>query len=451
MSEVVLDKFKPRSYQLPLIDALEDKGFKKIIAVLPRRAGKDITAFNIMIRAAIKRVGIYYYILPNAVQARRVMFDGITSDGERIIDYIPKELINNVNIQQMKVVLKNGSIIQFVGSDNFDSLRGTNPVGCVLSEHAYQHPMVYPTIRPILLGNDGWVIFISTPQGHNHFYDLYKAAEIDKDNWFRLFLTVDDTKHISRKEIDREIESGEISMDMAEQEYSCSFSLGAIGAYYAKYLTNMELNNQIGPVDWEPNYPVHTAWDLGVRDSTCIIFFQVIGRRVQIIDLYQKSDVGLEHYIHYLQSLPYTYGRHIAPHDIEVREFTSGGITRKQKAAQLGIKFIVAPKLSIIDGIESVRTTLSRIHIDNVKCKLLVKALRNYRKEYNTATKTYKDKPLHDHHSHIMDALRYLCIALPKIQTTSDPEALERRYQEAMYGNDQSNMPNIFRNDVPRY
>lgn len=404
-----------------------------------------------MIRAAIRRVGIYYYILPNAVQARRVMFDGITSDGERIIDYIPNQLVDNINIQQMKVVFKNGSIIQFVGSDRFDSLRGTNPVGVVLSEMAYQHPQVYPTLRPILAGNDGWFIGISTPQGHNFYYDLYKVAERDKDNWFRMFLTVDDTKHISRAEIDREIESGEISMDMAEQEYSCSFSLGAIGAYYAKYLTTMETNHQIGPVDWEPNYPVHTAWDLGIRDQTCILFFQILERRIHIIDMYKKSDVGLEHYIHYLQSLPYTYGKHIAPHDIEVREFTSGGITRKQKAAQLGIRFIVAPKVSIMDGIEAVRTTLSRIYIDNKKCVPLLAALRNYRKEYNTATKTYKDKPLHDHHSDVCDSLRYMCLSLPKIQTTSDPEALERRYQEAMYGNDQSNMPNIFRNDVPRY
>src|SRR5690606_15831485 len=122
-----------------------------------------------------------------------------------------------------------------------------------------------------------------------------------------------------------------------------------------------------------------------------------------------------------LQSKPYTWGKHIAPHDIKVREFSSGGLTRWEKAAQLGIKFIIAPNMSIIDGIESVRTTLPRIYIDEGKCKPLLTALRNYRKEYDSATKTYRPKPLHDEHSHVADSLRYLCTALPKIQNNSNP------------------------------
>ena len=63
-----LNKFKPRDYQLPLFDAIENKAYKRVLAILPRRAGKDICAWNIMIRAAIKRIAVYYYIFPTYAQ-----------------------------------------------------------------------------------------------------------------------------------------------------------------------------------------------------------------------------------------------------------------------------------------------------------------------------------------------------------------------------------------------
>jgi len=446
---IKLNKFSPRPYQKELCRAFES-GYKKIVAVMHRRAGKDVVAFNLMIRAALKRVGLYYYLLPTAVQARRVLFEGMTSDGKKFLDFIPDELIKRINKQQMLIELKNGSSICFLGSESFDSLRGQNPVGVVVSEVAYSHPQVYPTIRPILLANNGWIIFISTPNGQNHFYTLYNIAQANPEEWYSTLLTVNDTQQISEEEIRREVESGEISEDMSRQEYLCSFETGAVGSYYGKYLTNMELNHQIGTVDWEPNFPVHTAWDLGMRDSTVILMFQVIGSSVHIIDMYKKNSIGLEHYINVLQAKPYTWGKHIAPHDIQVREFTAGGLTRLEKAAQLGIKFVIAPKLSIIDGIESVRTTLPRMHIDEEKCKPLIAAIRDYRKEYDSKLQVYKNRPLHDNHSDAADSLRMLCVYLPRLRNTSNPEALERRYREAVYGS-QNSLPGMFSDDLPPY
>ena len=445
-AQVKLNKFKPRDYQIPIFDALENKGYKKLMIVMPRRAGKDLTCFTLMVRAALRRVGTYYYILPNAVQARRVMFDGMTIDGDRILSYIPKELIHNINIQQMKVTLGNNSIIMFVGSENYDSLRGTNAIGCILSEAAFQHPQCYPTIRPILMANDGWVAFVSTPFGDNHFHTLYKIA-CESPDWFVYYLTVNDTQHISEEAIQAEIDSGEISYDMAQQEYYCSFSTGATGAYYARYLNSMENEHRVGDIEWEPNFPVHSAWDIGMEDYTSILFFQVIGNSVRIIDMYQNKDVGLEHYINVLQAKDYTWGIHLGPHDLKVREFTSGGLTRFEKAARLGIKFRVVPKLTIIDGIECVRTTLPRMYINQSRCRELLAALRNYRKEYDKERKVYKNRPLHDHNSHVADALRYLCIGLPSVRKGTTPEELDRRYQEARYG-DQSSLPRFFRDPV---
>ena len=450
-TRIHLNKFKPRDYQLSLCKAFEEHSFKKLIAIWPRRSGKDICAFNLLIRAAIRRVGIYYYLLPNAVQARRVMFDGITSEGQRIIDFIPKELILNINIQQMKITLINNSSITFVGSENFDSLRGTNPIGCVMSEAAYSHPQAFPTLRPILLQNNGFILFISTPFAENWFYTLYQIALDNPDEWYVDLQTTHDTRHISLEQIQKEIDMGEISPDMAQQEYFCDFSIGAIGAFYSKYLIQMENNNQVGQIDWEPNYPVHSSWDLGMSDQTCILNFQVIGRSVHIIDMYINSDVGLEHYINVLQAKHYTWGKHIGPHDLAVRDFTGGGLSRIEKAAQLNFNFILAPNLSIIDGIESVRTTLPRIYIDREKCKPLIAALRNYRKEYDAANKVYRNKPKHDNNSHICDALRYLCLSLPQIKDTGrTAEELDEMYRKSR-ANYQGDMPNFFRDDRWKY
>src|SRR5690606_37344303 len=177
--------------------------------------------------------------------------------------------------------------------------------------------------------------------------------------------------------------------------HNCSFTMGVEGAYYAKYLDNLRLKNQIGQVLYEPAFPVHTAWDLGVRDSTTIIFFQLIGTSIHIIDCYDKTKEGLEHYVKVLRSKEYMYGKHIAPHDIQVREFGSG-ITRIEKARQLGIKFTLAGNYSLEDGIEAVRSNLPKMYFDEKRCGPLIKALENYRQEFDVKKKVYKSVPLHD-------------------------------------------------------
>ena len=234
-----------------------------------------------------------------------------------------------------------------------------------------------------------------------------------------------------------------MSEDLIQQEFFTSFSLGVEGAYYTKYLDRMRINNQIGNVPYEVGFKVHTAWDLGVRDSTAIIFFQVIGQTVRIIDCYENAKQGLEHYVKILEQRGYIYGKHIAPHDIRVKEFGSG-MTRIEKAKQLGIKFVVASNIAIQDGVESVRSAFSKIWIDEEKCEQLLKAINNYRQEYDSKKRVYKANPLHDWSSHYADALRYLCISLPKTRDGhSTPEELDQRYREAAYGS--QDLPSFFR------
>jgi len=445
-AQIHLNKFKPRPYQLALFDAVENKGYKRVMLVWHRRAGKDVAAFNLAIRAALKKPQVIYYIFPTYSQGRKVIFDTLTNDSQRMIDFIPKELIDSTNNQELKIRLINGSIIQVVGSDNYDSLMGTNPQLCIFSEYALQDPRAYMFIRPILTSNDGVAVFLSTPRGRNHLWDLYQVASNSSD-WYCQRLTVSDTRVVSLYSIEREKALGEMSDDLIQQEYYCSFDLGVEGSYYAKYIDRIRIKGQIGMVPWENGFKVHSVWDLGVRDSTTIIMFQIIGQSIRIIDCYENSKVGLEHYVKVLEQKPYVWGKHIAPHDIRVKEFGSG-MTRLEKAKQLGINFTIAPDVGIEDGIEAVRAALSKIWIDEKACSPLIKALENYRQEYDHKRKVYASHPLHDWSSHFSDAMRYLCISLPKLSDGASPADIDRRYNEAMYGSNY-NIPAVFRDDLP--
>jgi hypothetical protein len=431
--QIHLNRFKPREYQIPIMRAFEKEGYTRGLLVWPRRSGKDILAFNMCVRALLRRVGSIYYVFPTYSQGKKILWDGINNDGQRILDYIPNSLIESLNSTEMKIRFKNGSIFQIVGSENYNSLMGTNPMGCIFSEYALQDPAAYQYIRPILMANGGWVIFISTPRGKNHLYSLYEIASNNPEHWFCSKLTVMDTGHISLSDIQKEIQDGIMSEDLVQQEFYCSFDLGVEGAYYTKYLDRMRVAGQISVVPWEPGFKVHTAWDLGVRDSTCIIFYQIVGQTIRIIDCYEGKDIGLDHYIKVIQQKNYVYGKHFAPHDIGVREFTSG-LARIDIARNMGINFVIVPQLSIQDGIEQVRAKLPKIWIDETKCKPLIKALESYRKEYDSKKMIYNEHPRHDWASHWADSMRYLVLSLGKTGDHTTPEALDKRYREARSG-----------------
>ena len=437
-----------------MIKAIEgNPPFKKVLAILPRRAGKDIVAFNLAVRQCMRRTCTAYYVFPTYAMGRKIIWDAIDNDSHRILDwYCPDEICDQKNSSDMKIRFKNGSILKFVGSDNYDSLVGSNFQAVIFSEYALQDPNAYAYLRPIMVANGAWALFITTPRGKNHLYDLYNIA-LNNSEWYCLKMSVEETGHIPINAILKEKEEGLISEDLIQQEYYCSFELGVEGAYYTKYIDKMRLKGQIGNVAWESAYKVHTAWDLGIRDSTCIIFFQCCNNIVRIVDFYENTDQGLEHYAQVLSQKGYNWGRHLFPHDIMVREFGNGGVTRYEKATHLGIRPTPVPNIPLVDGIECVRSTFSKMWIDEANCKELIKALENYRKDIkkgDSKKPVYADHPLHNWASNAADAMRMLCVGLPKVREGTTPEELEKRYREAVLGSN-SNMPPIFRNDLPEY
>lgn len=398
------NNWRPRDYQKPLWRALQS-GCHRAVAIWHRRAGKDTTALNWTATQACTVPGVYWHMLPTQKQAKRVVWDGINKNGERIIDQVfPRQIRKSVNKTEMKIETVTGSIWQLCGSDNYNSLVGGNPRGVVFSEWPLTDPAAWDFIRPILAENGGWAIFIYTPRGHNHGWDLYEMAIRNKD-WFCQLLTVGDTGAISGKVINEEKEAG-MSDDMVNQEFFCSFDAPQFGAYYAKQIKQ----SSICSVKWEPTIPVDTYWDLGVDDSTTIWFVQTVGNEIHLIDYYECTGEGIGWYVKVLREKPYTYGKHWAPHDIKVRELGTGK-SRIEVAAALGLRFFVVPMIPIDDGIQAVRDILPRCYFDFEACKRGVSALQQYHKLWNEATKTFLPRPCHDWTSHAADAFRMLAVA----------------------------------------
>ncbi len=212
--------YEPRQYQLPVLQAL-DSGIKRAVCVWHRRAGKDKTFLNYMIRCMYERIGIYYYFFPTYNQGKKILWDGIDKEGKPLLDHFPEPLISSKNATEMKITLQNGSLFQVVGTDNYDSIVGTNPIGFVFSEFALQDPMAWGYIRPILAENGGWAIFPYTPRGFTHGYDIYQMAQMNP-NWYCELLTIIDTGAITEAQVEEERNSG-MSESLIQQEFYCSF------------------------------------------------------------------------------------------------------------------------------------------------------------------------------------------------------------------------------------
>jgi len=443
MKEISLDKFTPRDYQVPLIRALLVDGYKRAVVNWCRRAGKDLTALNIVLRKALLEVGTYYLVYPKFSSGRRILWDAITNDGVRFLDFIPAGLIASKNDQQMKITLTNHSQIVVVGSDNYDAvLVGTNVRGMVFSEYALQDPLCYELSRPILNANNGWALFISTPRGKNHFYELIEMAKANPESWFTSVLTVEDTKHISITDIEADIERGEMSRQLARQEYWVDFTMGQSGTFWGEYMDEMDRQGRLGIVSWDPAHPVYTSFDLGIRDLNAIIWFQYINNTLFIIESLSDNNKSLEHYIKVVNAKPYKYIKHFAPHDIKVREYTSGR-SRYEIAKQLGLQFTIIETnghaFPLADSIEVCRTVLPKTYIDRAHNKDLIKALYSYRRVYDEKYATYTNKPVHDTSSHMADSFRYACLGLKKLGTDM---SLEELAQLRVRGKDQlSRMP----------
>jgi phage terminase large subunit len=406
--------YEPREYQKPFFEAM-DSGYRRAILVWHRRAGKDKACLNFTVNRMPQRVGSYYYLFPEAFQGRKVLWDGADKSGFRFLNHFPRDYIaGEPNNTEMKLRTQDGSLFQIIGTDNFDSAMGTNPVGMVFSEYSLQNPRAYGYFRPILAENGGWAIFNFTPRGENHAYDLWGLAQSDKKNWYSQLLTVDDTKAISPEVLEqerREIVRLDGNDALFQQEYYCNFTVPISGAYYADHLMRAYQEGRVGVVPVDPRYLVDTWWDLGVGTNMAIWFVQHVGAEVRFVDYMQGGAFGLIEYIKRVREKGYQFGKHIGPHDLASPEI-SNGKTRIETAQQLGFQFEVCPKLGILDGIEAAANMFPLCRFDKDRCADGLNALKNYRRQFDEKRKMYMDVPYHDWASHGADAFRTGAVAV---------------------------------------
>lgn len=431
MSEKVLRlpyKFEPRPYQLPFLAAL-DQGKKRVVGVLHRGAGKDLMALNWIIKTAVLKPGVYLHCFPKYSQGKKAIWNSVhnTDEGESMayLDHIPKELIKSQDSSDMRITFKNGSVYCVMGMDgkNATQARGMNPSCVIMSEYAFMDPESWYTLEPRVRQNNGTAIFLSTPNGQNHFYHLYNfAKQTDNKDYFATLLTIDDTKAVNPKDLDDLREQG-YPEDFILQEYYCSFTRGAQGSYYGKQIQEARDDDRICSMSIDRSLPCFTAWDIGVGDSSAIwIGQQLSNGKIVFIDYYENHGVGLDHYITYLDNFRnkhnVLWANHYVPHDMRNREFSSG-ISRMEIAENLGYKMTPVIKngqaYGLDAGIQCVRSMLPNCIFDKKGCKFGIDCLDFYRKKFNESLKVYSDEPCHDKYSHGADAFRMACVGLKEI------------------------------------
>jgi phage terminase large subunit len=377
------------------------------VLVAHRRAGKTVSCVMDLIDAALtcqKPEGRFAYIAPTYAQAKDVAWN-----------YLKRFTYPLPGVEQresdLSVILPNGARVRLYGAENYDRLRGLFFDGVIMDEYGDMDPRAWPeVVRPALADRKGWAVFIGTPKGQNHFYDTWTKAQGDAD-WFTLRLKASETGILDAKELAdaRKL----LTADTYDQEFECSFDAAVIGAYYAAEMRAAEEAGRIRRVMWEPRVQVHTAWDLGMRDSTAIWFAQIVNEEVRLIDYIENSGVPLTWYAQELRSKPYVYGDHILPHDVDVEELGTG-TSRKATLEGLGIRVTTQPQSKVYDGINAVRLLLPRCWFDSEKCKRGIEALKNYRREWDEKRKVFHDKARHDWSSHGSDSFRYLAEGLPQ-------------------------------------
>lgn len=388
-------------------------------------AGKTVACIADLVDAALRcphKSPRFAYIAPLFVQAKDVAWGYL----KQLTSPIPGVTLNEA---ELRVDLPGDRRIRLYGADNYDRMRGLYLDGAVLDEVADMDPRAWPqVIRPALSDRRGWAVFIGTPKGRNAFWELWRDAQNDAE-WFSMMLRASESGLIAAEEIEDLRRS--LSPEAFAQELECSFDAAVIGSYYGKALDEAQQAGRLCRVPADPAAQVHTSWDLGVGDSTAIWFFQQIGRELHVVDYYEASGEGLEHYARMLQGKPYVWGTHYLPHDAAARELGTG-TSRVETLARLGIKATVVPAQAKDDSINAVRLMLPRCWFDAERCKVGLEALRLYRRDYDERLKTFRDRPRHDWTSHAADA--FAVFAVGHRAETPDMAAVKSRLRAARSG-----------------
>ena len=405
--EIVLP-YKPRTHFLPLHASKKRWKF----AVCHRRAGKTVALANTLIAAALANPRLappprYAYIGPSFDQAKDLVWQYLKDYTEPIpgVRYLEGDL---------SVLFPGGASIRLYGGGlAYERLRGIYLDGAVLDEYPLLAPQAYSSvIRPCLADYAGFAIISGTSNGDDHFHKLKLKAESDPDNWdvFDIPITSTGSEALPPEEVERM--RSDMSPDEFAREMMNSFEAPVEGAYYTDALNSLQLQNRVTKVSVDLNTSVITAWDLGIRHLQCIWLFQIAGRELHWIDYIEGSGKPLSHYTTLLalkaSAGGFKYRAHLLPHDVEVRELTTGHSRHHELTDLLPEPVITVPNHSTEDGITATRASLGVSWFDQTNTRRGLARLRAYRRG-----KTGNAIP--DEAEDCADAFRTGCVGVPLI------------------------------------
>ena len=413
--------YEPRPQFMPL----HTRKQRWAVCVAHRRCGKTVGTLNDLISMALytdKERARYAYIAPFYSQAKQIAWD-------YLVHYTSSVAVK-VSISSLSVDLFNGARITLYGADNPDSFRGLYFDGVVIDEYGDCKPNLWTEIiRPALSDRRGWATFIGTPNGLNHFYDIWEFAKAHPDDWFTLRLPQSATHILDADEV-QEMRAL-MSEDEFEQEIECSFMAATRGAFYSNELKKAH----IGSYPLDPSRPANYVFDLGYTDSTAIWRWTEYPDAIEVNLSYEQDNRSIQYYIDWLhaqRTAGITIGDVWLPHDAMAKTLQTGRSIVEQFLSG-GIRPKVVAKLDLLDGIQAARMLFPSIFFDEQGCKDGLLALRSYRRIWNAERNEYGAKPVHDWSSNYADAFRYLAL-VAKCREDNFPAAPRPHAREINYG-----------------
>ena len=399
IQDKVLDiPYDVRDYFFPLHTRDQRWG----ICVAHRRAGKTVAAINDIVSNAVyneRERSRYAYIAPFYSQAKQIAWDYLKQYTVNIAD--------KVRESSLSVDLFNGNRITLYGADNPDAFRGVYFDGVVIDEYGDCKPNLWTEVlRPALADRGGWGLFIGTPNGLNHFFDLWNFALAHPESWYVLSLPYNDTNILAVDEIEEM--RGLMTSDEFAQEMECSFQAPTRGSFYGEALQTAD----IGEYPLIRELPANYVFDIGYTDTTAIWRYQSTEDKIRFSLTYEQEARSVEFFatwLHAQRESGIMTGEVWLPHDAKAKSFQTGRSTIEQFLSY-GVRPRIVPKLDLLDGIQAARQMLPVMQFDEAGCRDGILALRAYRRKFNQETQQYINRPLHDWSSNYADSFRYAAL-----------------------------------------
>ena len=435
------NNWQPRPYQRKAWDYLESGG-RHCELIHHRRAGKDDLSLHWTATAAHQRIGNYWHMLPQANQARKALWEAVNphTGKKRIDEAFPVELRSTTREQEMLIRFKVGSTWQVVGSDNFNSLVGSPPIGLVFSEWPLCDPAAWAYLMPIIEENGGWAIFNGTPRGKNHAYRSIKAAKA-RPEAFGEMLGADQTNVFEAAQLERirhqliDTYGDEYGQAVFDQEYMVSFEAANIGAILGRWLAKADKEGRISDAEEnlydEGGAPIEISSDIGRRDASSWFFWQPCVGGFRIVDHDRDSGMDADEWCDRLHrridERGYKLGKIWLPHDAKAKTFAAKHSAVEIFLARFGFdKVGIVPDGAREDRINAARKVIRSCSFAETNTERGRDGLTSWAYVYDEERKEFSKEPDHNWASHDGDAFSYGAMIMQEREIVKPKESQVR-------------------------